>query len=346
MTRFPQTAFTRRSLLAAGAAAGTGALLTACGGDGGPGGAGGESGGDGSGGGWTFTDDRGETVRLDARPERLVAYVGSAAALHDYGVRCTGVFGPTVLPDGSPDVQAARLDVEEVTVLGNTWGEFNVEAYAELQPQLLISGVHTPPDLWYVPEDSAEEILSLAPSVGIRTLGPGLATILTRYTELAEALGADLAAPAVTEARARFDAAAGAVRTAARDNGGLRVLVISATADQIWFAAPAALPDLTYFTELGVAFVSPDNPEDGGVFESASWENADRYPADLILVDNRTSNLQPADLQERKPTWRALPAVRAGQVASWTAEPTFSHTGVAPLLEDLADAVRTATRAA
>ncbi|MDQ8702115.1 hypothetical protein RCO28_06360 [Streptomyces sp. LHD-70] len=36
----------------------------------------------GSGGPWSFKDDRGRTVKLDKRPETLVAYVSTAAALY------------------------------------------------------------------------------------------------------------------------------------------------------------------------------------------------------------------------------------------------------------------------
>ena len=82
----------RRGLLAAGGSAGLGALLAACGGS-----SGSDSGSPGSSGGkgaaartpagpWTFTDDREKTVELGRTPANLVAYVGSAAALHDYGV--------------------------------------------------------------------------------------------------------------------------------------------------------------------------------------------------------------------------------------------------------------------
>ncbi|WP_055617282.1 hypothetical protein [Streptomyces phaeochromogenes] len=50
------------------------------------------------------------------------------------------------------------------------------------------------------------------------------------------------------------------------------------------------------------------------------WENADTYEADLILVDNRKGNLQPADLRETKTTWARLPAVRADRTFPWAVE--------------------------
>ncbi|RKN04018.1 ABC transporter substrate-binding protein [Streptomyces radicis] len=338
-------ALTRRRLVAAGGALGAATTLAACGGEGGGDtgdGSGNGRGGDGGSGAWTFTDDRDETVTLDARPETLVAYVGSASALADYGITCAGVFGPTLLADGEPDVQAANLDVDALTVVGNAWGEFNIETYARLEPDLLISDIRQHPDLWYVPEDSADDILGLAPGVGILGADTTLRTMLERYAELAAALGADLRSAPVTEARERFDAAAESLRRAASDNPGIRVLALSATEDKVWFAVPADLPDLAYFAELGVAFVTPESPDPGGVWQSVSWENADLLPADLILVDSRTGNLQPDQLADTKPTWNGLPAVRAGQVVSWAPEPASSYAHCAPIVEGLARAVRDA----
>ena len=43
--------------------------------------------------GWSFTDDKGVTVELDAMPERLAIDLNAAAALWDFGVRPTAVFG-------------------------------------------------------------------------------------------------------------------------------------------------------------------------------------------------------------------------------------------------------------
>ncbi|GAB2928943.1 ABC transporter substrate-binding protein [Streptomyces mayteni] len=336
----PARAVSRRGFLAASGTVGTAGLLTACG----AGGSDTPEGGGGSAGAFTFTDDREETVTLDAVPERIVAYVGSAAALLDYGIECVGVFGPAEAAEGQPSVLAAGLDLDRLTRLGNAWGEFNLEAYLGLEPQLLVSDIHTPPDLWWVPADTASDILGIAPSIGIANVGPPLRTTVERYAELAEALGADLAAPATAEAKNRFDAAAEAVRQAARDNPGLRVLALSATEDKLWFCVPSDLSDLTYYQELGVELIVPDTPDEAGTFQSVSWENAGRYPADLILLDDRAISLQADRLAETKPTWRILPAVVAGQVAAWNPEPTYSYAGCAPAMESLAEGIRSASR--
>lgn len=337
----------RRALLTAGGALGAGALLAACGSDD-SGSSGGSGSGSGSGGGFSFTDDRGEKVQLDSVPERIVAFVGTAAALHDYGVECVGVFGPTKQANGEPDVQAGDLDVDRLTSLGSAWGEFNVEAYAQLNPQLLISNMFEADTLWYVPEESADAILGLAPSIGIQvapTVDPDITldSIIARYTELAEALGADLSADPVTQAKTEYQEAAEALRRAARDNPGIRVLACSADPDLFYVSNPASSADLAAFRQLGVELIVPEHLDDGGFYESLSWENAGRYPADVLLLDSRSSALQPEDLTD-KPTWTQLPAVAAGQITPWNSEPRYSHAGCAPVLRQLAEAISSARK--
>ncbi|MGP3927698.1 ABC transporter substrate-binding protein [Streptomyces sp. 8N616] len=335
--RAPQ--LSRRSLLTAGGALGLGALLTACG-SGDSSGSGTSSGTSGP---WTFKDDRGTTVRTDSTPRNIVAFTGTAAALHDYGIEVTGVFGPTRTNDGKPDVQAGGLDIGKLTILGNTFGKFNVEKYAALSPELLVSSMFIKDALWYVPEESKDKILKLAPSVGLMVAHVSLPEPLRRHAELAESLGADLRAKKVTDARARFERAATAVREAAESNPGIKVLAGSGSADLFYVSTPDPSADLRYFKELGVDVVVPDEPDKQGFFESLSWENADRYEADVILLDNRTSALQPEALTS-KPTWNKLPAVKAGQVVPRVTEPIFSYAACAPILEGLAKVIRDAKK--
>ncbi|AEW98698.1 ABC transporter substrate-binding protein [Streptantibioticus cattleyicolor] len=331
----------RRGLLAVGGAVGLGALLTACGSGGGSGRT--ESG---KGGAWSFTDDRGTKVTAGSTPRRIVAYTGTAAALWDFGVRdqLVGVFGETVGKNGAPDPQAGHLDVHKVRILGNVYGEFNVEKYAALRPDLLVTHMYDPGALWYVPAQSSAQILKLAPSVAVTTARVPMTRPIERYAALARSLGADLTARQVTDDKRRFEAAAESVRKAAKANGGLKVMAASGSTDLFYVSNPAVNTDLMYFRQLGVDFVVPQKLDKGGYFESLSWENADKYHADLILLDDRSTALQPKDLAA-KPAWSKLPAVKAGQVARWDAVPRFSYAGAAPLLESLAASIRQAKKA-
>ncbi len=45
------------------------------------------------GGGWSYTTGYGNTIDLDAAPQRIVVDAYSAAALWDYGIRPAGIFG-------------------------------------------------------------------------------------------------------------------------------------------------------------------------------------------------------------------------------------------------------------
>ncbi|MET9170281.1 MULTISPECIES: ABC transporter substrate-binding protein [Streptomyces] len=334
----------RRGLLAAGGAVGLGAALAACGDDKGEGS--GKAAATGKSGPWSFKDDRGTTVKLDRTPANIVAFTGVGAALHDYGVRVKGVFGPTTTKDGKPDVQAGDMDVSKVTVLGNAWGQFNIEKYAALAPDVLISTMFDDAGtLWYVPEESAKKIGALAPSVGISVYDRPLTEPLQRMWDLAASLGADMKAPKVTAAKKRFEEAAARLRAAAKARPEIKVMAGSAS-DQLFYVSGTNLSvDLEYFKALGVNFVEPPESakkQGGGWYESLSWENVDKYQADIIMMDDRTSAIQPADIT--KPTWKKLPAVKAGQVIPRSPEPILSYDKCVPLLTNLAEALEKAKK--
>ncbi|MEV0601365.1 ABC transporter substrate-binding protein [Streptomyces sp. NPDC050315] len=340
MSMSPRPSLSRRGLLAAGGAVGVGALLAACGSEK----ASGPAGSEGKGGPWSFTDDRKQKVSLKTVPQRIVAFTGTAAALHDFGIddQIVGVFGPTKLKNGKPDPQAGDLDISKVTIIGNAYGQFNVEKYAGLAPDLLVTNMYEPGALWFVPEESKDKITKLAKSVAITSSRTPMVKIIERYAELAESLGADLKAKKVTDAKARFEKAAARLRKAAKSNP-VKVLACSGSPDLFYASNPGINADLMYFKSLGVDLIVPDKLDKGGYFESLSWENADKYKADVLLLDNRTATLQPKDLAA-KPAWAKLPAVKADQIAPWSSEPRFSYAGAAPLVEGLAKAIEDAKK--
>ncbi|MGW3169566.1 ABC transporter substrate-binding protein [Streptomyces sp. NPDC001153] len=345
MSHARATHLTRRGLLAAGGAVGLGAALAACG-DGK-----GKDSGSGKGttaaksGPWSFKDDRGTTVKLDRVPANIVAFTGVGAALHDYGVQVRGVFGPTT-KDGKADVQAGDMDVSKVTVLGNAWGQFSIEKFASLAPDLLITTMFDDAGtLWYVPEESKKKIAQLAPSIGISVYDRQLTQPLQRMWDLAESLGADMKAAKVADARKRFEAAAARLRAAAKAKPDIKVMAGSAS-DPLFYVSGTNLSiDLEYFKALGVNFVEPPESakkQGGGWYESLSWENVDKYKADIIMMDDRSSAIQPAGIT--KPTWKKLPAVKAGQVIARSPEPILSYDKCVPLVNSLAEALEKAKK--
>ncbi|MEV6529050.1 ABC transporter substrate-binding protein [Streptomyces sp. NPDC051639] len=351
MSNARATHLSRRGILAAGGALGLGAVLAACGDDDAKSGgsdstkaadAGSKSGP------WTFKDDRGTTVKLDKTPANIVAFTGVAAALHDYGIEVKGVFGPTTTKDGKADVQAGDMDVTKLTVLGNEWGQFNIEKYATLAPDVLISTMFDAAGtLWYVPEESKDKILKLAPSVGISVYDRQMPQSLERMYALAESLGADVKSARIVEAKKKFETAAERLRKAAKTRPEIKVLAGSASQDIFYVSGSNLSIDLEYFKALGVNIVEPSAKAlkaSGGWFENLSWENVDKYPADVIIMDDRSSTIQPADITEA--TWKKLPAVKAGQVIARSPEPIISYDKCTPLLDNLAEAIEKAKKVA
>ncbi|MDX3235405.1 ABC transporter substrate-binding protein [Streptomyces sp. ME03-5709C] len=338
---------TRRGLLAAGGATALGAFLAACGSSGSKSGsAGAAPSGAARSGPWSFTDDQPKKLSAPRTPKRIVAFTGTAAALVDLGLdqQIVGVFGETETADGTADPQAGDVDVNKVTIIGNAYGEFDVEKYAALQPDLMVTHMYDPGAFWYVPNESKDKIFKVNPNVAAITVARvPITQPIEHYANLAASLGADLNARKVTDAKARFEAASDAVCSAVKAAGGIRVLACSASADLFYASNPEISTDLMYFAQLGVDIVVPNKLDGGGYYESLSWENADKYPADLLLLDDRSTALQPKDLTG-KPTWAQLPAVKANQITPWSSVPRFSHAGVAPLLEQLAKAIQAAKK--
>ncbi len=344
MSNARATHLTRRGILAAGGALGLGAVLAACG-DEDPknGGSAGASEGAESGP-WSFKDDRGTTAKTDKVPANIVAFTGVAAALFDYGIEVKGVFGPTKTKDGKADVQAGDMDISKLTILGNEWGQFNIEKYAALAPDVLLSTMFDDAGtLWYVPEESKDKILKLAPSVGISVYDRQLPKPLERMLALAESLGADVRAARTVQAKKDFETAAERLRAAAKARPEIKVLAGSASQDIFYVSGSNLSVDLEYFKALGVNLVEPPAKvlkAGGGWFENLSWENVDKYPADIVIMDDRTATIQPADITEA--TWKKLPAVKAGQVISRSPEPIPSYDKCVAMVENLAKAIETA----
>ncbi|WP_309054054.1 ABC transporter substrate-binding protein [Streptomyces sp.] len=344
------THLTRRGLLTAGGALGLGAALAACGGGDKKTEGGASASASAKSGAWEFKDDRGQVAKAKSTPKNIVAFTGAAAALKDFGVEVTGVFGPTYVEDPKtkakkPDVQAGDLDITKVKVIGNVWGEFKIEEYLKLAPELLITDMWEKNDLWYVPAEQKDKILSIAPSVALWAAGRSMPAVLQRHADLAASLGADVRSAKVKADKARFEAAAERVRKAAQGKKDIKVLIGSGSPDLFYVSTPVRPTDTLYFKELGVTLVVPDKLDEGGWFEGLSWEQVDKYKADVILLDNRTGTLQPEQLKA-KPTWNALPAVKAGQVYPRVTEPIYSYAKCAPLLEDLAKALENAKKVA
>ena len=329
-----QSRLSRRGFLAGTAAAGALAALSACGYQD-------DSAGAGTGTGWAFTDDRGRKLSGE-RPTRIVAQVTAAAALWDFGVKSVGIFGPSKLPDGKPDPQAGGVDPNSVTSLGNVWNEFNFDKYVALNPQLLVSVIYLKQQMWYVPDTLADKVDKAAPSVGIGLQNISMPQGIAKFEALAKALGADVATPSIQQAKAAYEAADAKLGEAIKKASGLKVLLVSAQKDTVYVANPPAFATSKHYQDKGMSFVLPANPDQsqGGYYEQVSWENIGKYPADVILYDDRGGSLSLGpDGLGSVPTWQQLPAVKQGKLVPWNNETPFSYQRFTPQLTQLADAL-------
>jgi iron complex transport system substrate-binding protein len=329
MSRENRLTMTRRSMLAAaGLAAFAPAWINA---------AGTPTAGTLAAGAWSFTDDRGKTIALPDRPTRVIAQTSAAAALWDCGFKVAGVFGPTKNADGSNDFQAGQIDLDEMVNLGD-WGEMDLEKVIALNAQIYVDFCYGKDHFWYLTGDARPQLEALIPTLGISMEKAPITHSIARFEELAAAFGADLTAPALVQAKTAAADAETRLKTAIAAKPGLRLLAISPVLDSFYVCSPEMMTDLAYFASLGLDIVKPTLPADTAdvvyFFEQLSWEQLGRYPADVILVDQRDPSAQ--SILDKQPLWATLPAVKAGQVGGWFASQQYSWRALAPIVTDLA----------
>src|SRR5687767_8287671 len=86
--------------------------------------------------GWTYTDGSGKTVTLDAVPTRIIASQDAAAGLIPLGIRPVGIYADNPVVDAKA---LQGLDLSGITIVGETWGEIDIEKAAALEPDLIIA---------------------------------------------------------------------------------------------------------------------------------------------------------------------------------------------------------------
>jgi iron complex transport system substrate-binding protein len=290
---------------------------------------------------FSYTDDLGVQITLDEMPDRLLVQSSMAAALTDLGLgdKIVGVFGPLKNADGEPDSQVAGLDVDAVTDVTDAaeYGNIELEEAAKLDPDLVVTSAYLDDDLWYINDATADQIRQRFPILTVSFDGKTLPELLEGTERAAAALGADLDADDVSAAHEDFDAAADRVRAAGEALGDKTILGGSAAQDIFYVSNPEVSPDLSYWrTELGLPITVPDNPDPGGYFESLSWEKADKYPADVLLYDDRIGAAGLA-LFEDQPAFGKLEAAQDEAYVPWTSVAPPSFRAYADLMNRLAD---------
>ncbi|MDA0353163.1 MAG: ABC transporter substrate-binding protein [Chloroflexi bacterium] len=288
----------------------------------------------------SFIDDRIVTFEPGAEP-RIVAEASVAAALLEYGVTLTGVFGQLEDAAGNPYGGADFSGIASVG--GAAYGEINLEALTELDPDVIVTIAWGPDSVWWINDDIVDEVTAIAPllivAVSDGTAGIPAPRIIARFDELSLVLGGT-GAPAAS--RARYEAAEAAVVAAAAAHPDITLMFASAGTDTFYVADPPAWPDLSYYVELGVTVLRTETTE-GGFWEYLSLESIDKYDVDYVLLDDRDPE-QRARLDADVPLWPTLPAVQADQVTLWPiAGRVYTYDGIAVVLDKIAAVIEGAT---
>lgn len=277
--------------------------------------------------GFRWTDARGKVIDLPTRPTVLVAQSSAAAALWDAGIKVKGAYGELQTTNGKLDYQAGNLDLAQLTVIGKTYGDFQVEKLAGLSPQLLIDLSFDNKTLWYVDAATEKKVEALCPTLGMEMLNKNLVQVIEEFTKLAVALGAD---PNTSgSAKQQFDAAADKTKAAIAAANGGKVAVFSFDSNNAYVANPKQNPDLAYLTTLGAQFVdSGSKPTD--YFNTISFEKLGDYDADVVMVDARNTYTGYKQLS----TWKALSGVKQGNVFPWYPAAPYSYLSSTKIMDD------------
>lgn len=289
---------------------------------------------------WKYKDDLGSSISLDAAPKRLIVQSSVAAALTDLGLgdKIVGTFGPLKNAEGKPDSQVAGLDIGKATDVtgGGEYGSIDLEKAASLKPDLVVTSAYLKSDLWYVNDATAKKLKQLAPILVVSFDGKTLPEMLDSTERAAKALGADLDTDTVKQAHDDFTTAAGRLEQAGKDLGSKKILVGSPAKDVFYVSNPEVSPDLKYWRDqLKLPIIAPTKPDEGGYFQTLSWEKADLYPGDVLLYDDRVGKAGLTILDDQ-PVFQTLQAAKDKAYIPWTSVAPPSYRAYADIMDRLA----------
>ncbi|WP_370249427.1 ABC transporter substrate-binding protein [Nocardioides sp.] len=267
---------------------------------------------------WTWTDGTGATLTLDTTPTRIAAMADQALALLSYGITPVAIFGRV---DVASDPRFADYDLSEVAIVGNTYGEIDLEALAAAAPDLVVTGVYpvdregtidTEGPLYaFADVEQQRQIAAIAPIVAVKIGGEGL-EVIESTTSLAASLGADPAA--VEAARAEFEQAGEELRDVAAARPEIEVTQMYADTSGIYVVKTADEPETQLYSTFGVDYTALTTGGDY-YWDIYSWENAEKMMTGDVLLTN-VEGYDAAELADQ-PTFAEDPALLAGQVEEW-----------------------------
>ncbi|WP_066039479.1 ABC transporter substrate-binding protein [Herbiconiux solani] len=292
---------------------------------------------------WSYTDDTGTTVTLDHRPERIASFSDYAIGLLSNGIDPVAIFGRV---DVASDPRFDGYDISKAAIVGNSYGEIDLETLADAAPDLIVTGIYPTdrdgtldlagPYYAFADVEQQAQLAKIAPIVAIEVGGKGQ-DVIDSSNRLAEALGASQ--ETIDAAKQKFDTAAADLTAAAKENE-IEVTQMYADADGIYVVKPMDEPETELYSSLGVKFTNA-NPDGFYYWDIYSWENAAQMMTGDVLLVN-VEGYQEADLRAQ-PTFASDPALAAGQIHSWNGA-ALDYTSQAAHMEQLADIIRSSKK--
>ncbi|MET0928281.1 MAG: ABC transporter substrate-binding protein [Aeromicrobium sp.] len=290
---------------------------------------------------WSYLSGDGKTYTADETPTRIIAQGEAAAALISFGIKPIAIYSNDPIEKNE---SLKDLDLSGIEILSETWGHIDGETAAGLKPDLIVAS-YWPLEKAYGGfeagvEDSSQKVKNLADVVGPAE-GDSVEEKIAGYEELARSLGADTAGDGIAADKATFQAAVERFTTTVAGKKGLTSLAVSPAEDLLYVAVPSEASELSDFERWGLDIIDPDSPDpDFAYWENLSWENADKYQPDFLLMDDRDA-VNALKIAEAQPTWKNIKAVEANALVPWPAYWIHTYKDYASELDKLSDAIST-----
>jgi len=310
---------------------------------------------------WTYTDDRGVTASGPRYPQRIVAQITAAATLAEFGMqdRIVGVFGPQyVTASFVYETHVGQLDLNKVVNLGEEWDHFDIQAFRDMKPDLLVSITYCggpatavtcseQDALWWLPANVTAEAGYIVPTLAVRVNGlrTGVQEIVPKFSLMAQALsGNEPSSKEETERTAMLKAAEQFSEGAAAAHGkGIRILAFAAVGENVYIGNPTLDPVLSMFNELGAPLIYHAGVD---FWETVTWDGLDKYPADVLLYVPASSRGSSVEQMEENggDHWTQHPAVKAMQYSPWHAENVYTYRRARDFLVEFGAILRAASK--
>ncbi len=297
---------------------------------------------------WTYTDVTGTTVTLPGRPVRIAAYINQAASLWDFGIQPVAVFGWTAAnyPDGD-HIAWGNVPAGELPQISDLEGNVDLEQLIAANPDLIVTWTWNKDDIRNAtngfPADVLDRAAEIAPIIVVNQ-GDPIDVELGRIEALAEALGADLNAPALVADREAYETKVAEFQTAVTERSELTAIFASYGEDGVYYvASPDYVADVGYLRSLGLQLANDGSPTATAYWEEISTEQALMYPSDLVYLDAYGS-ANTLEAVQALPVINQHPAIAAGQVGYWHRDFPLTYQGIATFLEDVLTPLRTAEK--